>query len=102
MVQLLHVLHSFPSRRSSDLPTSGEVLLDGEPITTYAVGALRRRVGFVFQRPAMFTGTVADNLRIDRKSTRLNSSHVENSYAVFCLKKKMRTLPTASVDPNFD
>src|SRR5690349_23977068 len=27
--------------------------------------------------------------RIDRKSTRLNSSHVEISYAVFCLKKKM-------------
>src|SRR5437870_10941407 len=26
---------------------------------------------------------------IDRKSTRLNSSHVANSYAVFCLKKKM-------------
>src|SRR5256885_6534450 len=25
----------------------------------------------------------------DRKSTRLNSSHLENSYAVFCLKKKM-------------
>src|SRR5438874_8340268 len=25
----------------------------------------------------------------DRKSTRLNSSHVEISYAVFCLKKKM-------------
>src|SRR5437868_9899717 len=27
----------------------------------------------------------------DRKSTRLNSSHVSISYAVFCLKKKMRT-----------
>src|SRR6266576_1199115 len=26
--------------------------------------------------------------RADRKSTRLNSSHVESSYAVFCLKKK--------------
>src|SRR5204862_6812154 len=26
----------------------------------------------------------------DRKSTRLNSSHVENSYAVFCLKKKTK------------
>src|SRR5690606_40765912 len=26
--------------------------------------------------------------RIDRKSTRLNSSHVKISYAVFCLKKK--------------
>src|SRR5204863_4609026 len=28
--------------------------------------------------------------RVDRKSTRLNSSHVEISYAVFCLKKKNR------------
>src|SRR5690349_22122277 len=27
----------------------------------------------------------------DRKSTRLNSSHVEISYAVFCLKKKKKT-----------
>src|SRR6267378_370238 len=27
----------------------------------------------------------------DRKSTRLNSSHVETSYAVFCSKKKRRT-----------
>src|SRR5947209_14557114 len=28
----------------------------------------------------------------DRKSTRLNSSHANSSYAVFCLKKKMETL----------
>src|SRR5690349_24242344 len=35
----------------------------------------------------------------DRKSTRLNSSHVEISYAVFCLKKKK--LNTRRVDPNF-
>src|SRR6267378_4997205 len=36
--------------------------------------------------PARRTG-----LRGDRKSTRLNSSHVEISYAVFCLKKKKIT-----------
>src|SRR5204863_2833470 len=30
----------------------------------------------------------------DRKSTRLNSSHVEISYAVFCLKKKKKTKST--------
>src|SRR5690349_23733629 len=30
----------------------------------------------------------------DRKSTRLNSSHVEISYAVFCLKKKTTTIPS--------
>src|SRR6266496_5985168 len=29
----------------------------------------------------------------DRKSTRLNSSHVETSYAVFCLKKKTEFRP---------
>src|SRR5690349_22995234 len=28
---------------------------------------------------------------VDRKSTRLNSSHVEISYAVFCLKKKKKS-----------
>src|SRR5207249_6200949 len=31
--------------------------------------------------------------RLDRKSTRLNSSHVSISYAVFCLKKKKQTRP---------
>src|SRR6202041_3887769 len=30
---------------------------------------------------------------LDRKSTRLNSSHVEISYAVFCLKKKTPSAP---------
>src|SRR5690349_22034929 len=32
----------------------------------------------------------APRLKLDRKSTRLNSSHVEISYAVFCLKKKKK------------
>src|SRR5207249_11876734 len=35
-----------------------------------------------------YTLTGADSRGIDRKSTRLNSSHVSISYAVFCLKKK--------------
>src|SRR5699024_11820692 len=30
------------------------------------------------------------NHKVDRKSTRLNSSHVSISYAVFCLKKKIK------------
>src|SRR5438034_3399556 len=32
----------------------------------------------------------ADQRRLDRKSTRLNSSHTVISYAVFCLKKKKK------------
>src|SRR3712207_8714830 len=35
-------------------------------------------------------------LRLDRKSTRLNSSHANISYAVFCLKKKITTQPASS------
>src|SRR5437667_8268283 len=33
----------------------------------------------------------------DRKSTRLNSSHITTSYAVFCLKRKILPCPTLSV-----
>src|SRR5207249_7784769 len=38
------------------------------------------------ERPAF--GVVRGDVTEDRKSTRLNSSHVSMSYAVFCLKKK--------------
>src|SRR5256885_5795877 len=34
------------------------------------------------------TGRAVRRADVDRKSTRLNSSHLVNSYAVFCLKKK--------------
>src|SRR5690606_41310179 len=35
----------------------------------------------------------ANSLEVDRKSTRLNSSHVKTSYAVFCWKKKQTGVP---------
>src|SRR2546430_5918513 len=38
-------------------------------------------------------------LAIDRKSTRLNSSHSQISYAVFCLKKKRRPIGGPHVRP---
>src|SRR5436305_8375674 len=41
---------------------------------------------------AMFSNFDFDVIVRDRKSTRLNSSHVRISYAVFCLKKKKSTL----------
>jgi UDP-glucose/iron transport system ATP-binding protein len=46
-----------------DEPTAGGIAYLGQPLTSYAVRSLRRRVGFVFQAAAMFSGTVADNLR---------------------------------------
>src|SRR5688572_30892944 len=35
-------------------------------------------------------GRVHEDVELDRKSTRLNSSHSQISYAVFCLKKKKK------------
>src|SRR5690349_22003689 len=45
------------------------------------------------ERPRVTGRNVLDHFErvSDRKSTRLNSSHVEISYAVFCLKKKKTT-----------
>src|SRR3712207_8757550 len=37
------------------------------------------------------TKSAGDDTKLDRKSTRLNSSHANISYAVFCLKKKKNT-----------
>src|SRR5438874_3316269 len=62
-------LHSFPTRRSSDL--------SAVQITRFPPAC----------EPEMY-GVPNSVRRRDRKSTRLNSSHVEISYAVFCLKKK--------------
>src|SRR5438477_2810514 len=40
---------------------------------------------------AVTEGRRVERIGADRKSTRLNSSHMSISYAVFCLKKKMNT-----------
>src|SRR5690625_4396202 len=58
------------------------LLGDGEPIAV---------VPFLDGGPYPATAEVIEDSEIaDRKSTRLNSSHVAISYAVFCLKKKHR------------
>src|SRR5690606_42136780 len=87
-------LHSFPTRRSSDLgavrgqlvgarlgPAPRRVLVG--LVADHTPPRVRRQRGRR-ARPADPDLAVAE----DRKSTRLNSSHVKISYAVFCLKKK--------------
>src|SRR5256886_11278889 len=44
--------------------------------------------------PILFMGGIIGRLFRDRKSTRLNSSHSQISYAVFCLKKKTQRCTT--------
>src|SRR2546430_10288515 len=63
------------------------------PYTTLfrSSGVRPARLAIVFPPPSNERGTSATGpprSMIDRKSTRLNSSHSQISYAVFCLKKK--------------
>src|SRR5207249_8435393 len=95
-------LHSFPTRRSSDLAVElriSRIPVLGAYSQLLAEGYFEARSGsgtFVSsslpdQRLSLDRGNhIAQAFRpgrrlVDRKSTRLNSSHVSISYAVFCL-----------------
>src|SRR5437899_12762240 len=84
-------LHTFPTRRSSDLDyTHLEAV--GRLLTGIApwleLGGDATPEGEQRQR---YADLARRGLRAaDRKSTRLNSSHLGISYAVFCLKKKIK------------
>src|SRR5207249_11951458 len=93
-------LHSFPTRRSSDLVAAalcdGFLQSKGPRRLFEASGggqetrppSARQTTSALHDQPV--GGQRADfvDAARDRKSTRLNSSHVSISYAVFCLKKK--------------
>src|SRR5205814_8428005 len=95
-------LPSFPTRRSSDLFAKGDLLARrGEPklgisIMQNAMAELER-TGAKLQCTMRLGCLAAAHMSLgqfevasgDRKSTRLNSSHLGISYAVFCLKKKI-------------
>src|SRR5205807_9041922 len=84
-------LHSFPTRRSSDLLRSNCPSAKGTTRVAWSSAASRgserdTRLWLVRSR----SRPSAKVPRTDRKSTRLNSSHLVISYAVFCLKKKKK------------
>src|SRR5690606_41707113 len=85
-------LHSFPTRRSSDLPFFAAMVVlladhDGPGVLATYLPALEREYAFWMDGAESLAPGAAHR---DRKSTRLNSSHVKISYAVFCLKKKKK------------
>src|SRR5690606_40104834 len=90
-------LHSFPTRRSSDLW--------GRRLQAADRGGARPAAA---RAPALGGGACGGARqpgrdrrdREDRKSTRLNSSHVKISYAVLCLKKKKRRAAVLSNSPD--
>src|SRR3712207_8752850 len=77
----------FPPRRSSDLIRERVLEMNLIALQNEAAGLGEEQP---LQPPAV--GRLSEmrvpTLVVDRKSTRLNSSHANISYAVFCLKKK--------------
>src|SRR5436305_3781722 len=73
--------------RSTLFPYTTLFRSHGHRIGRALIGVAAGGDGFVF---------VVGIFRRDRKSTRLNSSHVRSSYAVFCLKKKSNGRRSAS------
>src|SRR5699024_11257826 len=92
-------LPAFPTRRSSDLKVDYHPLaipvpyyhsnVDSDEVMFYVGGdyEARKGSGIDIGSISLHPGGYAHGPQ-DRKSTRLNSSHVSISYAVFCLKKK--------------
>src|SRR5690606_41832134 len=95
-------LHAFPTRRSSDLIAqwrewNHDASLDWHLLEEAPHAGVLRLVGdlnrLYREERALHAGDTDPSGFSwidgrDRKSTRLNSSHVKISYAVFCLKKK--------------
>src|SRR3712207_7336058 len=74
---------------------AGELLVGGRDQTVDAVRAVRlgQRVDVARAVGEDLRHLLPARGRVDRKSTRLNSSHANISYAVFCLKKKTTPSP---------
>src|SRR5699024_12002419 len=93
---------SSPTRRSSDLSfKSGSNDAGGRTWTQLTTDYLQQQIAIVLDSQVISAPVIQDPTPVgqatritgdftDRKSTRLNSSHVSISYAVFCLKKKKK------------
>src|SRR5206468_10338184 len=83
-------LHSFPTRRSSDLEMKLDAVYSTVKIFRGVHSTHLRHHCLRDQNPSQAWPQAAPVCIRDRKSTRLNSSHDQISYAVFCLKKKKK------------
>src|SRR5206468_11375869 len=90
-------LHSFPTRRSSDLDELRQEGITGARQSVESVPWPGEEIVPADAATASdrARGTSTFGFTGDRKSTRLNSSHDQISYAVFCLKKKNKQIRSA-------
>src|SRR5256885_14395859 len=86
VIQLLLHFFFFNDTATTEIYTLS--LHDALPISLGSAPVFRGQSPYENHAPSSDTGGRPARCRADRKSTRLNSSHLVISYAVFCLKKK--------------
>ncbi len=76
-------------------PPPQTIFLEGQDITTLDVPTLRRKVGMMFQKPALFPGTVAENVAFGPQLARhsLNTSQIEALLTMVDLSSDFATRP---------
>jgi ATP-binding cassette, subfamily B, multidrug efflux pump len=75
----------------------GQILIDGVDIREQNLTTLRRRFGVVLQDPFLFTGTIADNIRLG--SSWITDEAVENAAEEVNIADFIRTLPAGFNEP---
>src|SRR2546430_6979067 len=79
-----------------ELPWVQKLSLSEAAIASATAPSPKRDVELGLATLAVRTPSRSGCNAVDRKSTRLNSSHSQISYAVFCLKKKKKTSTTCT------
>ena len=73
------------------IPTSGEILFDGLPLSDYEAGSLRKRIGYVPQQPRLLTDTIFENLRYGNPGA--DAAKVRQSAKIAGIHEFLESLP---------
>ena len=72
-------------------PQSGEILVNGSPLTTLDSGSFRRRIGIVFQDSLLVSGTVRDNITL--RDPAFTQEDIDEAVALSGLEEVVKRLP---------
>ena len=72
-------------------PSSGEIFIDGHNLKEYPLSQIRHKIGLVPQNPVLFTGTIAENIKIGNPKASI--SHIERVLEISEASEFVNKLP---------
>jgi ATP-binding cassette subfamily B protein len=74
-------------------PTSGEILIDSQPLPDYSLSNLRSQLGYVPQDVFLFSDTIAGNIRFNPQSKNFDAAKIERFADYASIGDEIRALP---------